>query len=70
VIKRSPHVVLPAAGTAALLLADAWFDVVTARGGALVVAIVSAVGVELPLAALSVIVALRAIRRLTADRRA
>ena len=24
VIKRSPHVVLPAAGTAALLLADAW----------------------------------------------
>lgn len=70
VIKRSPHVVLPAAGTAALLLADAWFDVVTARGGALVVAIVSAAGVELPLAALSVIVALRAIRRLTADRRA
>jgi len=36
-IKRSPHVVLPAAGTAALLLADAWFDVVTGRGGALVV---------------------------------
>ncbi len=70
VINRSPHVVLPAAGTAALLLADAWFDVVTARGGALVVAIVSAAGVELPLAALSVIVALRAIRRLTADRRA
>jgi len=67
-IRRSPHVVLPAAGTATLLLADAWFDVVTARGYALVLAIVLAVGVELPLAALALTVAVRALRRLAAAR--
>lgn len=39
--------------TATLLVVDVWFDVVTASGGALAVAIVEAVLVELPLAALS-----------------
>lgn len=65
VLRRSPHVILPAAGTATLLLADAWFDVVTARGAALALALMLAVLVELPLAALSLTVALRTLRRLT-----
>lgn len=66
VLRRSPHVILPAAGTAALLLADAWFDVVTSRGEALALAVVLAMLVELPLAALALTVALRTLRRLTA----
>jgi len=42
--------------------------VVTSRGDALVLAIVLAVGVELPLAALALTVAVRALRRLAAAR--
>ena len=46
-----------AIATATLLVVDVWFDVVTASGGALAVAIVEAVLVELPLAALSLSIA-------------
>jgi len=46
-----------AVATATLLVVDVWFDVVTASGGALAVAIVEAVLVELPLAALSLHIA-------------
>ena len=37
--------------SAAFLLADAWFDVMTSTGSGLVVSLVSAVFIELPLAA-------------------
>jgi galactitol-specific phosphotransferase system IIC component len=66
VVRHSPSVVLPAAGTAALLVTDAWFDVVTAsRSGQREVALVLAVLVEVPLAVLSLAVALRVLRRVT-----
>ncbi|MGN6521947.1 MAG: hypothetical protein ACTHMZ_01860 [Actinomycetes bacterium] len=46
------HVQVPATITATLLIVDAWFDVVTAHGArALLLALLSAVAVELPLAA-------------------
>jgi hypothetical protein len=49
------HVELPAVATATLLVVDAWFDVLTSAGPAqMVVAVLSAVLVELPLAALCV----------------
>lgn len=67
VVRHSPSVVLPAAGTAALLFTDAWFDVVTAsHNGQRVVALVLAVVVEVPLAVLSLAVAVRVLRRVTA----
>lgn len=67
VVRHSPSVVLPAAGTAALLLTDAWFDVVTAsHSGQRVMALVLAVVVEVPLAVLSLTVAVRVLRRVTA----
>jgi hypothetical protein len=51
---------LCAAATAALLLTDAWFDVVTAASGnARAVAIAMAVGAELPTAALCAALAVR-----------
>lgn len=52
--RRSPFLVNVASVTAALLVVDAWFDITTAPSGRrLVEAIVAAVAVELPLAALS-----------------
>jgi hypothetical protein len=51
--RRAWRVQAGAIVTATLLVVDVWFDVVTASGGALAVAIVEAVLVELPLAALS-----------------
>lgn len=55
---RSAWVALPATAAATLLLCDAWFDVVTAYGARHVtVAVISAVLVELPLAALCVWIA-------------
>ena len=45
------HVQVPATITATLLVVDAWFDVITAHGTeALLMALLSAVAVELPLA--------------------
>ncbi len=65
VVRRHPAVVLPAAATAALLLSDAWFDIVTsAQGGPRVMALMLAAAVEVPLAGLSLIVAVRVLRRL------
>lgn len=65
VVRRKAAVVLPAAATAAMLLSDAWFDTVTsAQGGPRVMALVLAVAVEVPLAVLSLTVAVRVLRRL------
>jgi hypothetical protein len=59
--RRSPFVVNVAAATATLLLVDAWFDVTTSPGGHdLVVSAFLAVGIELPLATFSLIIAGRA----------
>ena len=56
--RRSPWLEGAATATAALLLADAWFDTLTASTGAeLALAIVEAVLVELPLALLCLLVA-------------
>lgn len=49
--RRSRYLAVTASGTAAFLLVDAWFDVVTSPGAQRLVAIVLAVAVELPLAA-------------------
>lgn len=55
---RSAWVALTATAAATLLLCDAWFDVVTTHGTRrVVIAVVSAVLVELPLAALCVWIA-------------
>ena len=62
--RRSGWVVLAATASATLLLTDAWFDTLTARAGLdYAVSLVSAVGVEAPLALLSLWVAYRAGRR-------
>jgi len=59
--RRSPFLVNIASVTAALLVVDAWFDVTTSpRGRELVEAFATAVLVELPLAALSMVLAHRA----------
>jgi hypothetical protein len=59
--RRSPFVVNVASATATLLVVDAWFDVTTSPGGGdLLVAAVTAIGVELPLAVVSLVIAARA----------
>ncbi|MFC0042161.1 hypothetical protein [Actinomadura rayongensis] len=59
--RGDPRHALTAAGTAALLAADAWFDVLTAAPGAdRTVAITLAAVAEIPLAALCCALALRA----------
>ena len=59
--RRSPFVVNVASATAALLVVDAWFDVTTSPGGEdLLVSAVTALGVELPLAVFSLVIAARA----------
>ncbi|MFN0280614.1 MAG: hypothetical protein ACKVZ6_01425 [Kineosporiaceae bacterium] len=59
--RRSPFVVNVASVTATLLVVDAWFDVTTSPGGdRLAGALAAAVLVELPLAALSVVISWRA----------
>lgn len=58
--RRSPYVVNVASATAALLVVDAWFDVTTASADELVVSCLLAVLVELPAAALSLVIAGRA----------
>jgi hypothetical protein len=54
---------LTATAAAALLLADAWFDVTAAApGGELAIAIVMAAGVEIPVAIVCAVLALRLVR--------
>lgn len=62
-IRRKDHVQLPAAVTSALLFVDAWFDIMSSSGkAARSVALLEAVLVELPLAALCIWIAVRAER--------
>lgn len=62
--RRSTWVELAATAAAAMLVVDAWFDITTANGGwNLVQAIVLGVGIELPLAGLSVWIARRVEQR-------
>lgn len=63
-LRRDPRRCLTAIATAALLLADAWFDVTTSgSGGALAVALVMAACAEIPTAALLSVLAYRALSR-------
>jgi hypothetical protein len=51
-LRRAPWLEQAAVAAAALLVADAWFDVVTSRGaGAITVAVAEALAIELPIAA-------------------
>jgi LPXTG-motif cell wall-anchored protein len=62
--RRDPRAALAASVTATLLLVDAWFDVMTAATGAeRATAAAMALGIELPLAALLAVVALRTHRQ-------
>ena len=59
-LRRDPRACLTAAGTAALLLADAWFDVTTAPpGSGALSSLLMAVLAELPAAALCTAIAIR-----------
>jgi hypothetical protein len=61
--RRSRWIVPLAAATAAMLLCDAWFDIVTSRGGGeRVEAVLEAVFAELPLAAVCVFIVVDAER--------
>lgn len=67
--RRSPSAEIIAAMTAAVLVCDAWFDVVTSHGKTkLIVALLEAVLVELPLAATCLWIA-RNVERVLADTR-
>lgn len=66
--RRSPFSALLAAMTGALLLTDAWFDVLTSHGNDRWIAIGLAVGAELPLAVICLWVAYN-IERVLADAR-
>jgi phosphoribosylamine---glycine ligase len=66
-LRRDPKYCLAAAGTAALLMADAWFDVTTAPPGAgELESAAMAVFAELPTAALCMVLAVAGLRRLLA----
>jgi hypothetical protein len=61
-LHRDPRRCLTAAATAALLVVDAWFDVLTSLPGTeLATALAMAVGVELPLATLCAVLAVRSL---------
>lgn len=63
--RRDPRVVLPANAAGALLIADAWFDITTADSRATaLVALASALLLELPIAALSLLIARRTLRNI------
>jgi hypothetical protein len=66
--RRSPFSALLAAMTGALLLTDAWFDVLTSRGQDLAVALAMAACFELPLAGICLWVAFN-VERVLADAR-
>lgn len=53
ILRRDPRAALTATAGGALLLADAWFDVLTSTGGDYVSAVLMAVLLEIPLAALA-----------------
>lgn len=58
--RRDPRASLTAAATATLLLVDAWFDMLTSAAGTeRVIAVLMAGGVELPIAGLCVLLAVR-----------
>ncbi|MDC2957244.1 MULTISPECIES: hypothetical protein [Streptomyces] len=64
VLWRDPRRTLAASATAALLLADAWFDTTTASSGAdLISALAMAAVAELPLAVLCVTLTIRGLPR-------
>jgi len=63
-LRRSPFVVNVASASATLLVVDAWFDVTTSPLRDVPEALVSAMLVELPLAALSLFIATRAQREI------
>lgn len=61
-VRGDPRRCLTAIATAALLLADAWFDVTTSgSGGALIEAVVMAVGAEIPAAVVLAVLAYRSL---------
>lgn len=60
--QRRPMVILTAFATGTLLVCDAWFDVMTSNNANVVFAALSAAFVELPLAALLVTTAVRALQ--------
>lgn len=64
-LRRDAWSCLTAAATAALLVVDAWFDILTslAAGTELAMALAMALGAELPLATLCVVVAVRSLPR-------
>lgn len=67
--RRHRHVNLAAVAVTTMLVADAWFDVMTTPGGAaggVAVALVTAFAIELPLAGLSLWIALTAGERIGA----
>jgi hypothetical protein len=65
-LRRDPRACLTAAGTAALLLADAWFDVTTAPPGAgALTSLLMALLAELPAAALCTAIAVRGLSGLS-----
>ena len=63
-LRRSPFVVNVASASATLLIVDGWFDVTTSPRSDVSLALVSALAVELPLAALSLFIATRAQREI------
>ncbi|MCW8378686.1 hypothetical protein [Streptomyces justiciae] len=68
-LRGDPHRCLTAAATAALLIVDAWIDVLTSLPGSeLAPALAMALGAELPLATLCVVIAVRSIPRAEAVR--
>ena len=62
------RVVIPAAATAGLLVADAWMDISTAARSDLWQSVVVAVAVEIPLAVISILLSRRALDRLSDHR--
>ncbi len=68
ILRRSVLTQTAVAITAALLVCDAWFDVLTSRGSAVWVALLLAIFVELPLAAFCVWIA-RSVERVLEDAR-
>lgn len=63
-LREDSRYALTAAAVTVLLSADAWFDITTAAPGAdLTTAIAEAVGIEIPLATLCAVLALRVLRR-------
>jgi hypothetical protein len=63
-LRRDPRRCLTASATAALLVVDAWFDTLTSLPGTeFATAITLALGVELPLATICVVLAVRCLPR-------